>query len=50
MLYTNLKRLKVRLQFTGWLQYVPTAIFKLIFIFDRQFYTAIWKNMGCATV
>ena len=31
MLYSFLKRLKLRLQFTGWLQYIPTAILALSF-------------------
>jgi nitroreductase len=30
-LYSTLKRLKLRLQFTGWLQYIPTAILTLAF-------------------
>jgi hypothetical protein len=29
VLYSSLKRLKLRLQFTGWLQYIPTAILTL---------------------
>ncbi len=31
MLYSFLMRLKLRLQFTGWLQYIPTAILALLF-------------------
>ena len=31
LLYSYLKRLKLRLQFTGWLQYIPTAILTLAF-------------------
>jgi hypothetical protein len=37
MLYTNLKRLKVRLQFTGWLQYVPTAFLSLFLFLIANF-------------
>lgn len=31
MLLSYLNRLKIRFQFTGWLQYIPTGIFALIF-------------------
>ena len=30
MLFSALKRLKIRLQFTGWLQYAPTALLSLV--------------------
>jgi nitroreductase len=33
MIYSYLKQLKLRLQFTGWLQYIPTGLLALILLF-----------------
>jgi len=37
MLFSSIKRLKRRLQFTGWLQYIPTAILALILFLIATF-------------
>ncbi|MFT5196008.1 MAG: nitroreductase [Cellvibrionaceae bacterium] len=37
MLLSYLIRLKIRLQFTGWLQYIPTAIFAILFLLIALF-------------
>lgn len=45
MLLSYLNRVKVRFQFTGWLQYIPTAIFALVFFIIAscaQFFGLIW--------
>ena len=40
--FTFIWRVKLRLQFTGWLQYIPTAMLTLVFFLVAALVTPFW--------